>query len=270
MSMSQWHLIYDQPASGPRNMAVDEALLDGLENGVHGPVLRFYRWELPVLSLGYGQSAADADHDRLRAYGWGVVRRSTGGKAILHTDELTYSLVLPLRDPLAEGGIVESYRRISGALLGGLALLGIQTHADRRANGAAINGPICFEVPSHYEIVTMDGRKLIGSAQRRRERVLLQHGTLPLYGDVGRIVDALAYENAIAREEARGQVRARAATLADALGKALAWETVAEVMSRAFAEHLAVDWLPPVSPDEGRVAQLIREKYAADAWTWRR
>lgn len=268
--MSQWHLIYDQPVSGPHNMAVDEALLNGLDRGVHGPVLRFYRWDRPWLSLGYGQSAADADLERLHVQGWGLVRRATGGKAILHTDELTYSLVLPTHDPLASGGIVESYRRISRALLHGLTLLGIETRASPLATDSPTGGPVCFEVPSHYEIVTGDGRKLIGSAQRRRERVLLQHGTLPLHGDVGRIVDALAYDNAIAREEARGQVRVRAATLADATGEVLAWEKVAQVMARAFGEHLGIEWLGAVTPDQDVVARLVDEKYANPAWTLRR
>src|SRR5690606_23158977 len=103
----------------------------------------------------------------LAALGWDVVRRPTGGRAILHTDELTYSLSLPETHPIAAGGIVESYRRISTALMRALAVLGAPVSADRRDQKPASPGPVCFEVPSHYEI-TFGERKLIGSAQTRR------------------------------------------------------------------------------------------------------
>nr|MCU0476915.1 hypothetical protein [Anaerolineae bacterium] len=116
---------------------------------------------------GFSQSHADADLVRLAAHGWGWVRRPTGGKAILHTDELTYSLSLPADHPLAAQSIVESYREISRALMHALTVLGAATHSERRpADSPKASGAVCFEVPSHYEI-TVEGRKLVGSAQVR-------------------------------------------------------------------------------------------------------
>jgi lipoate-protein ligase A len=268
--MRQWHLIYDMPMPGPRNMAVDEMLLQAVGAGKLSPVLRFYAWNPHCLSLGYGQSARDADSSRIRACGWDLVRRISGGKAILHGDEFTYSLILPIDHPLASGDIVESYQRISRALLHGLAYLGLQTSADKKTDGVKVTGPVCFEVPSHYEIVTGDGRKLIGSAQVRRKTALMQHGTLPLHGDIGRIVEALVFESDYAREEARGQVRARAVTLADALDHRTEWYGVAEAMRRGFEDVFGVSWLSGSIVDEHEVSRLIEERYGNDLWTLRR
>src|SRR5690349_10912993 len=111
--MRQWRLIYDIPANGAWNMAVDESLVESVGAGQSPPTLRFYSWNSPCLSLGYGQRFTDVDVTRVDQLGWDVVRRPTGGRAILHTDELTYSLSLPADDDLAAGTIVESYQRIS-------------------------------------------------------------------------------------------------------------------------------------------------------------
>jgi lipoate-protein ligase A len=225
--MRQYRLITDNPMTGARNMALDEAILHSVAARDSLPTLRFYAWEPACLSIGYGQRVNDADTDHLQSAGWSLVRRPTGGKAILHADEMTYSLSLPEDHALAEGGIVESYRHISRALLAGLGRIGLSPRADRKADDAPALGAVCFEVPSHYEITTGDGKKLLGSAQLRRKGGVLQHGSLPLYGDIGRICDVLHYDNVIEREEGRFAVRRRAATLADALdGEKLSWETL--------------------------------------------
>lgn len=238
--MRQWRLIYASPTNGAENMAVDEALLNSVSRGDSPPVLRFYAWEPACLSLGYGQKATDVDLERLHMHGWDIVRRPTGGRAILHTDELTYSLALPIQHPLAAGGVVESYRRISMALLAGLEQLGAQPAADRRDQPAHTLGPVCFEVPSHYEI-TINGRKLIGSAQVRRQGGILQHGSLPLSGDIARICDALPFEDHRTREEAKVRVRQRAATLEYALGGyVMSWRQTAEALAEAFAKTFDV------------------------------
>ena len=263
--MRQWHLIYDKPTTGARNMAIDEALLESVARGISPPTLRFYAWQPMCLSLGYGQRSADVDRVQLAQNGWGVVRRMTGGKAILHGDELTYSLALPAEHPITAGGIIESYRRISQALLDGLNQLGVQVQADKKADGVKSIGPVCFETPSHYEITASDGRKLVGSAQVRRKGGVLQHGTLPLFGDVARICDALIYDSPYEREEARFHVRERATTLHDALGEIVNWETVAACMAQSFATIFDVEMLPAVVSDivpEEEVECLQQETYA--------
>ncbi|MBI5670703.1 MAG: lipoate--protein ligase family protein [Chloroflexi bacterium] len=270
--MRQWRLIYDYPTAGSVNMAVDEAILQVVGAGQSFPTLRLYAWKPPCLSLGYGQKAADVDFARLAALGWDVVRRPTGGRAILHTDELTYSVALPAGDDIAAGSVVESYRRISHALVAGLVKLGVRPEADQRADRIGASGPVCFETPSHYEI-TVGGRKLIGSAQVRRKDGVLQHGSLPLYGDLGRICDALVYANDAEREAAKVQVRARAATLCEALnGQCIDWQTAADAIAQGFSETFEIEFtraalLPAERADAERLATGV---YGNEAYTRRR
>lgn len=263
--MRQWRLIYDHPAQGAYNMAYDEAILDAVTAGDSLPTLRLYRWSPACLSLGYGQSAADADLDQLARHGWDVVRRPTGGKAILHTDELTYSVALPADHPIAAGDIVESYRRISRALLLALENLGAVPHSERRDSKQpqSLAGAVCFEVPSHYEI-TVEGRKLVGSAQMRRKGGVLQHGTLPLEGDLARICDVLTYPDEIAREQAKAKVHERALTLAEALGRVVAWNDVAYMVASAFQQVFDLDFrLGELSAAElAHAEQLVNERYS--------
>jgi lipoate-protein ligase A len=266
--MRQWRLIYDCPTCGPRSMALDEAILMG---DFPQPTLRLYAWEPFCLSLGYGQRAADVDKERLNAHGWDIVRRPTGGRAILHGDELTYSLVLPAGHALGTGSVVDSYRRISRALVTVLEDLGARPEADHRAERVR-SGAVCFETPSHYE-VTVQGRKLIGSAQLRREAGILQHGSLPLTVDIARICDVLYYPDEASREVARDQVRARAITLSDALGgEAITWQAAADVLVSGFADTFEIELIPGEwTPDEQTLAaRLVEEKYDNPEWTFRR
>ncbi len=150
-----WRVIYSPPASGAWNMAVDEAILEGVANGKSPPTLRLYAWDPPCLSLGYAQPISDVDLQALKSHGWQLVRRPTGGRAILHTDELTYSIIGRQDDPRLAGSVVESYQRLSQALLRALQSLGIPAIAEANPAlpaGSDPKGPVCFEVPSTYEI----------------------------------------------------------------------------------------------------------------------
>jgi lipoate-protein ligase A len=268
--MRQWRLIYDHPAesaciTGAYNMAVDDAILDSVAAGDSPPTIRVYTWSPPCLSLGYGQNAADADLDRIADRGWQIVRRPTGGKAILHTNELTYSLALPDQHPIAAGDIIESYRRISQALLFALEQLGADPHSERRSSSQPIQRPgaVCFEVPSHYEI-TVGGRKLVGSAQMRRKGGLLQHGSLPLYGDLAQICETLVYPDENTREQAKIHVRERALTLYEALGRVVDWEEASQALLEAFQTVFDLDIRQGSLTDSEteRVQQLAEQRYA--------
>ncbi|MBL8094165.1 MAG: lipoate--protein ligase family protein [Anaerolineales bacterium] len=271
-----WRLVRTPPLAGALNMAIDEAILNAIAAGAAPPTLRFFAWDPPTLSLGYGQPIADVDPARLATRGWGLVRRPTGGRAILHTDELTYSVAAPMDEPRVVGSVVESYRRLSAGLLAGLQRLGLQARADRKdptqtvrgPDGAPVMNPVCFEVPSDYEI-TADGRKLLGSAQVRKRGVVLQHGTLPLDGDITRILDGLAYPDA-ERETLRGRVRSRAATLAD-IGLSATWSEAAEALTQGFAEALGLTFVEgELSPAERADAERqVVEKYGDPGWTGR-
>ena len=231
---------------GAWNMAVDCAIADAVAGGEQPPTLRLYGWNPFCLSLGYGQRAREANRPALKARGWDLLRRPTGGKAILHGDELTYSLCLPLDHPLACGDLVESYRRISIGLLRALECLGLSASAGPRQDNASARsraaGPVCFELPSHYEVMAA-GRKLIGSAQMRRRSLMLQHGTLPLSGDVARICDVLEFATDAEREARKLRLRERAITLAQALGWAPTWTEAAEAVEQGFSEAFDITFV---------------------------
>lgn len=270
--MRQYRLLVDRPTLGAWNMSADEAIMNDVISGKSLPTIRFYAWQPTTLSLGYAQPSSDADITRLQDRGWGLVRRATGGRAILHHHELTYSVMLPESHPLTQLGIIESYRQISLAITHGLELLGLQTQADRKQGSLKDMGAVCFETPSHYEITTQDGRKLVGSAQLRRRGALLQHGTLPLYGDVSDICDALTYPDVKERDLSKISVRKRAATLHDALGVIVSWDDAVKAMVTGFQTVFEADFVQDClsSHEQIEVERLVQEVYGHNEWTFRR
>jgi lipoate-protein ligase A len=155
-----WRVIDHPPAKGAWNMAVDEAILESVYEGDSPPTLRLYAWEPACLSLGHAQPYSEVDLEALAENGWDVVRRPTGGRAILHVDELTYAVIAPEDEPRVKGGVLESYLRLSEALLESLKILGLSPQAEEKRQTAKKGkpNPVCFEVPSNYEI-TVNGKK---------------------------------------------------------------------------------------------------------------
>jgi lipoate-protein ligase A len=195
----------------------------------------------------------------------------TGGRAILHTDELTYSVIGPADHPILAGSVLESYSRLAKALLRAVQDLNLPVEMkEGKADESGKSNPVCFEVPSTYEI-TVGGKKLIGSAQARRKEGVLQHGSLPLTGDLTRITEALSFADESARAEAATRLLARAATAESALGHAVDWETAASSMVRAFEAELGIRFeRGELSKKEfSRADELVREKYAHPSWTER-
>ncbi|MFC1921907.1 biotin/lipoate A/B protein ligase family protein [Chloroflexota bacterium] len=270
---STWRLLRTQPARGSWNMAVDEAILEFAARGEVPPTLRLYAWEPPCISLGYAQPIKDVDLDRLQEFSWEIVRRPTGGRAILHTDELTYSVCGPNSDPRLVGGVLESYQHLSFALLEALSLMGIT--ADPVSNSASqqtLHGdnPVCFEVPSNYEI-TVNSMKLIGSAQARRKSGVLQHGSLPLSGDLTRILKVLDFPDENRRQQAARRLLVHGTTVEDVLGFRGDWWLACQAFQIAFNKTLNLNLqYGGLSPSEGRRAmELYREKYNNPEWTER-
>lgn len=273
---STWRLIVEHnPRSGAANMAMDQALAESCAAGDSLPTLRFYRWDPPAVSLGRHQPLSDVNIDAVAANGYDLVRRPTGGRAILHTDELTYSVCAPADESRVQGSVMDAYLRLSNALLAGLHSLGL--NADKAGSDVRAGSQVsaaCFEVPSAYEI-TAGGRKLLGSAQSRRAGYVLQHGSLPLVGDIGRLVDVLALPLE-QRNALRIDLTSRACTVANALNvpdnhAAVQFENVVQALSAAFAQTLNL-WLVPDQPSPGEIrhaAELIRTHYANPEWTER-
>jgi lipoyl(octanoyl) transferase len=179
-------LLIDAPASGSANMVRDLALLDACAAGEIRGAVRLYGFQPACLSLGRMQPMSDVDLDACARDGVDVVRRPSGGRAVLHDQEVTYSVTCRSSDPVFGGRVLESCSRIHNAVAAGLALLAVPTQpralpADIRRDareGAAVAD--CFARPAAHELLDLHGRKLVGSAQARRGGALLQHGSVLL------------------------------------------------------------------------------------------
>lgn len=254
-----WKLLLTPPLSGAENMAVDEALLERAR-ATSEAVLRAYAWAEPTLSLGRNQTARGVyDAERARSCGVAVVRRLTGGRALLHHREVTYSVTAPVRPGES---LRESYARINRLLVDGLARLGVRaTIAAPPDRAVPPSASPCFERPAAGELV-VDGRKLVGSAQWRDDGALLQHGSILLADDQPRVV-------ALAARPVPAPVPA--ATLADVLGRVPLVEEVALALFAAVRAHedpRATEMT--LDSTLWAAMQRARERYTDAGWTWRR
>lgn len=265
--------------SPARNMAVDEALLREVGRGRTLPTLRFYRWDPATLSVGRFQPLrGQVRLEALKTAGLGLVRRPTGGRAVLHDEEVTYAIILPEAVGLPQS-VTAAYRLLSTGLAEGLRLLGVtpeflkpaprSARAHAAGPGAAPAGiglrdvsSLCFEAPSWYELAAA-GKKLVGSAQLRRFGGLLQHGSLPLRIDrhlVGQLVEGTAE---------RERVLQAATSLEEALGRSVPFQEAAAALQEGLAR--ALGWRleeGALTPEEDELARrLEREKYGTEAWT---
>ncbi len=266
-----WRLIrepYSKP--GPLNMATDEAILRAVAARKAPPTFRLYGWSPPTMTLGRGQPFDDADLAALRRHGVSLVRRMTGGTAVLNRDELTYMVAVPAGEVRFSGTVAESYRGVSEALLQALRQLGVRgaKASGRRKGGSRSRltprSVVCFEIPSDYEI-TVGTRKLVGSSQMRVRGGILQHGSLPLTGDIADISRFLKARPDPAR------IRSRAVPLDAVVGHAMTWEEVADAVIAAFEHVLNITLVesPLLPPERERLDALIAEKYGNETWTRR-
>ena len=270
----KWRVINSGIGRAADNMAIDEAILKARAAGQVPPTIRFYGWQPAAVSVGYFQKAsAEVDISECRRQGIDVVRRLTGGRAVLHDAELTYSLVVNETHPLVPHTITASYRFFSQGLLDGLKVLGIeaqmsmpkaaysQTKCRHHASAA------CFDAPSHYE-VTFDGRKIIGSAQVRKEGVILQHGSILLCFEPQRVASLLNLPTPEAKATVAKMLTKRAISLAEAANREISWEEACQAIQTAFGPALGVELTPEsLSQAEREMAQeLAVTKYTQDTW----
>ena len=288
---AKWRLICGDRLDGPWNMAVDEALLESVIAGGE-PVLRLYTWAPATLSVGVNQPIREIDRDACEAHGFGLVRRITGGRAVLHQHELTYSVIAQENDPRVSGGVLESYRKISAALVDGLRALGVEVSlslfdrdlhrtlaAERRQRDLGLgdaleveggHGAVCFEATSAYEI-TAGGKKLVGSAQARRGGAILQHGSILLDIDWEAWASAFTYASEAGRERALGKLPSRMTSMKQELGRDISPAELAETLASSFERRLKIGLAAaPLRDDEYQVARrLAKEKYSGGEWTGR-
>jgi len=255
----RWRLLLTAPLDGVENMALDEALMARARATGEG-VVRVYSWSAPTLSLGRNQRALGVyTAERSAARGVLVVRRATGGRALLHHREITYSVTAPAP---AHESLARSYHAINGLLLTALHALGVAAQVAERAERLPppASAP-CFELPASGELM-VDGRKLVGSAQYREQGAMLQHGSVLVEDDQALVAELSAVPVGTTMP---------AATLFESLGRAPSPRDLADELFAAVRDA----WDPTASvldarACEGDVLQLARARFSDHAWTWRR
>jgi lipoate-protein ligase A len=255
-----WRVLLVPPRSGAENMARDSGLMDRARETGEG-VLSIYEWSRPTLSLGRNQTAAGKyDLRRIGELGLDVVRRPTGGRALLHHREVTYSVTAP-----ADGGasLHETYSRINRLLLRGLAALGVSAEESGASASAVRPGILpCFALPAEGEL-TANGAKLVGSAQVRETGVFLQHGSILIEDDQAMIAEVVAGPS-------DGTSLPAAATLAGILGWSPSAREVAEKMFEALRELWDAEARPLDEAETAEYGSRYADRYVSELWTWRK
>lgn len=257
-------------------MAIDEALVHAVAAGAP-PVFRVYAWSPPAVSFGYAQRVGrEVDLQKCRDQNIHIVRRATGGRAVLHWNELTYSVICKNDDPLIGGSIQDAYRTISMALMVGVTKLGASVsfessrHAQPSPRGKELTSP-CFTSTAQHE-VTLNGRKLIGSAQQRIGQMILQHGSLLLGPEHKRIVELLPSGKEKLAQRFTQELDKHTISLHEALGHPVAYAETAQALRQGWAEtfpdiHLTSE--EPTTEELAHTHRLMEEKYATDAWNFK-
>ena len=258
--METWRLLRGcgRPAE---NMALDAAIAWGVGEGYAPPTLRLYRWEPAAVSLGYAQHhAAPVDLAACARAGLAVVRRPTGGRAVLHAGDVTYAVAVPRRGAWADRSVAASCRVFHEAVAAGLRRLGVpvQISGPQPSRGGR-GGALCFATVSTHEI-TVEGRKLVGSAQRRFRRAILQHGSIPLTLDRNRLA-ALVPQGSGTDAVA---LAAAMTSVAEVLGGAADREAVEAALVAGFAATLGVRFAPlGLAPEEASLARRLEMALAS-------
>ncbi len=263
-AVTRFRLLVTEPLDGAWNMALDEALLLSRLEGAGPPTLRFFAWSPSTVSLGYGQRLAGGiDHDAIRRLGLGLVRRPTGGSAILHEGpelELTYSVVAGAADFPGADDLLGTYRWIGDGLRAGLTALGAPVEmVPVQPSDPASMPAFCFARTGSYEL-EVGGRKLVGSAQRRQGRGFLQHGAIMLGADPSRLRQVFTG----AADPLGGMT-----TLEAVLGRRPTFAETAEKLAEGMASAHGAEIAPGgLSEREMTLAAaLVEDKYGTEEWT---
>jgi len=281
----EWRLIIDGYHSGFMNMAIDEAIMIAHREGLVPPTIRFYQWSPPAVSLGYFQDLQkEIDVDTCKNLGIDIVRRPTGGKAVLHDKELTYSFIIRENHPLVNHSILETYKKISGGMIRGLSYLEITAElvplreklkSTPSGNVAKSKIPhsdiksICFSVPSQYE-VQVKGKKIVGSAQVRKKEIVLQHGSLLIELEKDKLFSVFNFPSAKIREKLK--TRFKATSLEEILKKKINFSELSEILPRGFEEEFGVKLTEgKLSKQEEKISKdLLENKYSTYEWNYER
>jgi lipoate-protein ligase A len=239
---AKWRLILDDVVmDGAWNMALDRAIQLTHSIGESPPTLRLYRWKRPTVTLGRFQAADGIDRDLCASLGIDVVRRYTGGRGVLHDDELTYSVCVGTAEGIPRG-TVASYRMLCAALVEAYRLLGVDAGLTRRERGDS-SSPACYLLTSLAD-VSLGAMKLSGSAQVWSGDTVLQHGSFVRARDLGTEEKVF-----MLTQSEVAKLAGSTSTLADALGSAPTYEAIADAACAAFESVLGVELVMGISTE---------------------
>ncbi|MHB9132998.1 MAG: lipoate--protein ligase family protein [Armatimonadota bacterium] len=265
--MTTWRFLPPIDGSGAYQMAADVAVLESIRAGISRPVLRFFRWTPACVTLGKFQPAkGNVQLENCRRLGIDVAKRPTGGRAILHDHEVTFSIILAEHDlPDAGSNIMESYRALGKALVAGLRQLGLPAElVDRHAQPgagtaptlAAAGNPACFAAKARCDLM-VNGRKIIGSAQLRKDGIILQQNSLPLS------INFPTWDEVFYRSDWEAVARAGAVDLWSAAGRQVSYEEVVDALRSGFTTALGISFVTEqLTPTEHERALALLPEYS--------
>jgi lipoate-protein ligase A len=272
-STDTWRLIWSDPLPAADNMAVDQAIFEQVAAGLQPPTLRIYAWVPPGVSVGFFQSLdRGINLEAVARYGYGLVRRPTGGRAILHHHEVTYSFCIPVAQVQAGNSVIASYRTISRGVEAGLTLLGVPAAipGERHAAAKGRDLPtVCFAKAAGGDML-VEGRKIVGSAQMRRDGCILQHGSIPIRIDLAEHLELLGAAGADSERE-QAALRQAAVGVAEVLGRDVSFAELGQAVVRGFSEAFGKS-LPScqlTQEEKARTAQLVETVYGTEEWNQR-
>jgi len=262
--MKEWDLIIDRkPGEGYWNMAVDEFLFELVRKSPAMTILRFYSWKKPTVSIGYSQAVENTvDIPFCRDNGITIVRRLTGGKLVLHHQEVTYSLASS-DAAMFPSTVTGSYRRISEGMMIGLKRMGLDpVLADTTPQDYRRGQFPCFSQPARDEVM-VDGRKIIGSAQKRVGSCFLQHGSIPLKNSEKLLASVSSLKE--------GCEKLRMTSLSRATGKKVEFDGAVKMFIEGISEYFKVRWKMRILSEAERrsIGILQHRRYDHPEWTFR-
>lgn len=272
-----WNFINTGSKNPYYNMAMDEALLNFVSRGEIDPVIRFYTWNPATLSIGYFQRLQkEIDIDKVKEKGYGLVRRQTGGRGVLHDKELTYSVIVPESHSNMPSTVTEAYKIISQGLLEGFKNLGFETYfaiprsKEERDKLKQPRSSVCFDAPSWYELV-VEGRKIAGSAQTRQKGVILQHGSILQDIDIDDLFDMFIFKNERLKAKMKENFVQKAVAINDISNQHITLNEMENAFKSGFKKGLNIDFKPlELTEKQKEEVQELEEKYRSEAWMYRK
>lgn len=272
-----WHFMNTGSHHPYYNMALDEALLNFVSRGEIDPVVRFYTWNPPTLSIGYFQRLSkEIDIEKVKEKGYGLVRRQTGGRGVLHDKELTYSVIVPEAHPDMPQTVTEAYRVISGGLLEGFKSLGFDAHfavprsKEEREKLKQPRSSVCFDAPSWYELV-VEGKKIAGSAQTRQRGVILQHGSILQDVDIDDLFDMFIFKNERLKAKMKEAFVEKAVAINDLSIETITLAQMEVAFKEGFKKALDIEFKPlELTVAQQDEVKALEEKYRSEAFLYRK